>query len=43
MYREVSQRGNLTFWLTDEVMEQWVNQYKSELRGAPNTYSDVAM
>ncbi|NEN87636.1 MAG: hypothetical protein F6K48_01345 [Okeania sp. SIO3H1] len=38
----LKQRGSLTFWLTLEVIEQWVNQEKTGRRGASNTYSDVA-
>lgn len=39
----LKQRGNLKFWVTDEVIEQWVNQQKTGGRGASNTYSDVAI
>ncbi len=39
----LKQRGSLTFWLTLEVIEQWVNQRKTGRRGASNTYSDVAI
>ncbi|MBS9771746.1 transposase [Trichodesmium erythraeum] len=34
-------RGSLTFWLSQEVIEQWLNQNKTGLRGASNTYSNV--
>ena len=37
------QRGSLTFWLNDEVIEQWVNQQKTGRRGASNTYSNTAI
>ncbi len=37
------QRGSLTFWLNDEVIEQWVNQERTGRRGASNTYSDTAI
>ena len=33
-------RGSITFWLTDEVIDQWVNQQKTGRGGASNTYSD---
>ncbi len=36
-------RGSLTFWLTTEVIEQWVNQQKTGRQGASHTYSDVAI
>ncbi|NEP73274.1 MAG: IS5 family transposase [Okeania sp. SIO2G4] len=39
----LKQRGSLTFWLTDEVIEQWVNHKKTGRRGASKTYSDVAI
>ena len=35
-------RGSLTFWLSPEVMEQWLNPKKTGSQGASNTYSDVA-
>ncbi|MDJ0515995.1 MAG: transposase [Trichodesmium sp. MO_231.B1] len=36
-------RGSLTFSLSPEVIDQWVNQQKTGGRGASNTYSDVAI
>ena len=39
----LKQRGSLTFGLTDEVIEKWVNQQKTGPQGASNTYSDVAI
>lgn len=36
-------RGSITFWLTDEVIDQWVNQQKTGRRGASNTYSDITI
>ena len=39
----LKQRGSLTFWLSYEVIEQWVNQHKTGGQGASNTYSDVAI
>ena len=35
--------GSLTFWLNDEVIEQWVSQERTGRRGASNTYSDIAI
>ncbi len=37
------QRGSLTFWLNQEVIEQWLNQEKTGRKGASNTYSNVAI
>ena len=39
----LKQRGSLTFWLSPEVIEQWVNQEKTGGRGESNTYSDLAI
>lgn len=39
----LKRRGSLTFWLSQEVIEQWLNQNKTGRRGASNTYSDVAI
>ncbi len=39
----LKQRGSLTFWITDEVIEQWVEKEKTGKRGASPTYSDVAI
>ena len=39
----LKQKGSLTFWLTDEVIEQWANQHRTGRRGASNTYGDVAI
>ncbi|NET16169.1 MAG: hypothetical protein F6K08_26760 [Okeania sp. SIO1H6] len=36
-------RGSLTFWLSPEIIEQWVSQQKTGPRGASNTYSNVAI
>ena len=36
-------RGSLTFWVDDEVVSGWLNESKSGKRGAPRTYSDVAI
>ncbi|NET16911.1 MAG: hypothetical protein F6K08_30900 [Okeania sp. SIO1H6] len=34
--------GSLTFWLSCEVIEQWVSQQKTGRRGASNTYSSAS-
>nr|WP_287287162.1 MULTISPECIES: IS5 family transposase [unclassified Okeania] len=39
----LKQRGSLTFWLTPEAIEQWLNQKKTGRRGASNNYSDTAI
>nr|WP_322716380.1 IS5 family transposase [Nostoc sp. ChiQUE02]MDZ8229249.1 IS5 family transposase [Nostoc sp. ChiQUE02] len=36
-------RGSITFWVSDEVVEQWRNEEKSGRKGASNYYSDVAI
>jgi hypothetical protein len=39
----LKQRGSITFWVNEEVIEQWRNQQKTGRKGASNYYSDVAM
>lgn len=39
----LKQRGSLTFWLDDEVLENWLVEEKSGQRGASRTYSDLAI
>ncbi len=39
----LKQRGSLTFWLSEEMIEQWLNQEKTGRKGASNTYSDLAI
>ena len=39
----LKQRGDITFWLSDEVIEAWLEQAKSGKRGASSTYSDLAI
>jgi hypothetical protein len=39
----LKQRGSLTFWINEAVIEQWLNQEKSGRKGASNTYSDLAI
>jgi len=36
-------RGSLTFWITEDVLENWVVQKKTGKRGASNYYSDTAI
>lgn len=37
------QRGSLTFWVSEEAIEQWLNTEPSAQLGAPKTYSDIAI
>lgn len=39
----LKQRGSLTFWLDDEVLNGWLNTAKTGKRGASATYSDLAI
>ena len=39
----LKQRGSITFWVSEEVIEQWRNEKKTGLPGASNYYSDVAI
>ena len=40
--KSLIQRGNLSVWITDELVEQWqAPQFKG--RGAPNKYSELAI
>ncbi len=39
----LKQRVSLTFWLSPEVIEQWLNHQKTGRKGASNTYSNVAI
>lgn len=36
-------RGSITFWVSEEVVEQWRNEKKTGRKGASNYYSDVAI
>ncbi|MGF1934432.1 MAG: transposase [Nostoc sp. ChiQUE02] len=36
-------RGNITFWVNEEVVEQWRNENKTGRKGASNYYSGVAI
>ncbi len=35
-------RGSLTFWVEEEVLQRWYNGQKTGKRGADKTYSDLA-
>jgi hypothetical protein len=39
----LKQRGSITFWVDEDVIEQWRNQQKTGKKGASNYYSDVAI
>jgi len=39
----LKQRGSITFWVSEEVIEQWRNEKKTGRKGASNYYSDVAI
>ncbi|WP_341531517.1 IS5 family transposase (plasmid) [Nostoc sp. UHCC 0302] len=39
----LKQRGSLTFWVSEEVIEQWRNEKKTGQKGASNYYSDIAI
>ena len=39
----LKQRGSLTFWVEEEVIEQWLNREKTGRKGASNIYSDLAI
>ena len=36
-------RGNLTLWLSEDVIESWLNTEKTGKRGRSHTFSDVAV
>ena len=36
-------RGSLTFWVEEEVLQKWYNEEKTGKRGADQTYSDLAI
>lgn len=37
------ERGSLTLWVSDDMLNLWVNQEKTGKPGASNTYSDLAI
>jgi len=39
----LKQRGSLTFWIDEAVIEGWINEQKSGRRGASKHYSDGAI
>ncbi|MBD6615026.1 IS5 family transposase [Komarekiella sp. 'clone 1'] len=39
----LKQRGSITFWVNEEVIEQWHNEQKTGNKGASNYYTDVAI
>jgi IS5 family transposase len=39
----LKQRGSITFWVSEEVIEQWNNREKTGKRGASKEYSDLAI
>ena len=38
----LKQRGSITFWVSEEVIEQWLQGQKTGRKGASNYYSDTA-
>lgn len=39
----LKQRGSITFWVNEAVIEQWKNTEKTGKRGASNEYTDLAI
>lgn len=39
----LKQRGSITFWVSEEVIQQWRNEQKTGRKGASNYYSDLAI
>jgi Transposase DDE domain len=39
----LKQRGSLTFWVSEEALEQWLETEKTGQRGASRTYSNTAI
>lgn len=39
----LKQRGNISFWISQDACEQWLNPHKSGNAGASNVYSDIAI
>ena len=39
----LKQRGSITFWVNEEVIEQWLHEQKTGRKGASNYYSDIAI
>jgi Transposase DDE domain len=40
---DLTQRGSLTFWVSEEVLEQWLEPQKTANRGASRSYSNRAI
>jgi len=36
-------RGSITLWLSEDVIESWINTEKTGKRGRSHTYADVAV
>ena len=41
--RSLAQRGSLTFWISDDALENWLVSEKSGGRGASPQYSNLAI
>lgn len=39
----LKQRGSITFWISEQVIEQWNTTEKTGKPGASNNYSDTAI
>jgi hypothetical protein len=39
----LKQRGSLTFWLSEDILDEWMNREETGRRGASLTYSDLAI
>lgn len=39
----LTQRGSLTVWLSQDVLDQWTNTTRTGKRGASDTYTDLAI
>ncbi|KST65157.1 IS5 family transposase [Mastigocoleus testarum] len=39
----LKQRGSLTFWMAEGMIEQWFNKEKTVRKGASKKYSDLAI
>jgi len=37
------QRGSLSFWVSQELIENWTIREKTGMRGASRTYTDAAI
>ena len=37
------QRGSLTFWISQDLLENWTTEKKTGARGASPTYTDAAI